>query len=85
MNAVNALTEKMWPGVTVVPFMSTGGTDSRYMRNAGMHMYGVSGIFYEPSDARMHGLNERVPQKSLYDGREFLYQLIKQLAVSGKE
>ena len=85
MNAVNALTEKMWPGVTVVPFMSTGGTDSRYMRNAGMHMYGVSGIFYEPSDARMHGLNERVPQKSLYDGREFLYQLIKQLAVSVKE
>ncbi|MEI6113246.1 MAG: M20/M25/M40 family metallo-hydrolase [Burkholderiales bacterium] len=85
MNAVNALTEKMWPGVTVVPFMSTGGTDSRFMRNAGIPMYGVSGIFYEPSDARMHGLDERVPQKSLYEGREFLYQLIKQLAASRKE
>jgi acetylornithine deacetylase/succinyl-diaminopimelate desuccinylase-like protein len=83
MTAVTTLTEKMWPDVTVVPFMSTGGTDSRFMRNAGMHMYGVSGIFYEPSDLRMHGLNERVPKKSLYDGREFMYQLVKKLAASG--
>jgi len=43
-------------------------------------MYGVSGIFYEPSDARAHGLDERVAKKSLYDGREFMYQMVKQLA-----
>jgi acetylornithine deacetylase/succinyl-diaminopimelate desuccinylase-like protein len=80
MGVIDTLTEKMWPGVTVVPFMSTGATDSRFMRNAGMPMYGVSGIFFEPSDARAHGLDERVAIKSLYDGREFMYQMIKSLA-----
>lgn len=80
VGVIDVLTEKMWPGVTVVPFMSTGATDSRFMRNAGMPMYGVSGIFYEPSDARAHGLDERVAKKSLYDGREFMYQMVKQLS-----
>ena len=84
MNAVSGITKKMWPEVIVVPFMSAGGTDSRFMRNVGIHMYGVSGIFYEPSDLRMHGLNERVLKKSLFEGREFMYQLIRQLAVSEK-
>jgi acetylornithine deacetylase/succinyl-diaminopimelate desuccinylase-like protein len=82
MNAVGEITKKMWPEVIVVPFMSAGGTDSRFMRNVGIHMYGVSGIFYEPSDLRMHGLNERVLKKSLFEGRDFLYQLIQQLSVS---
>ena len=80
VDVIEGLTQKMWPGVTVVPFMSTGATDSRFMRNAGMAMYGVSGIFFEPSDARSHGLDERVEQKRLYDGREFMYQMIKQFA-----
>jgi len=43
--------------------------------------YSVSGIFFEPSDARSHGLDERVEQKRLYDGREFMYQMIKQFAL----
>ncbi|MNT82669.1 hypothetical protein D3C72_2224300 [compost metagenome] len=80
MKAVEGLTEKMWPGVPVVPVMSTGATDSRFMRNAGIPMYGVSGIFTEPSDARAHGLDERVAIPRLYDGREFLYQLVKELS-----
>ncbi len=83
MNAVTGITKKMWPEVIVVPFMSAGGTDSRFMRNVGIQMYGVSGMFYEPSDLRMHGLNERVLKKSLFEGRDFLYQLIQQLSVSG--
>lgn len=60
MKAVEGITTEMWPGVPVVPVMSTGATDSRFMRNAGIPMYGVSGIFTEPSDARAHGLDERV-------------------------
>jgi acetylornithine deacetylase/succinyl-diaminopimelate desuccinylase-like protein len=27
----------------------------------------------------VHGLNERIGQKELYDGREFLYRLVKML------
>jgi acetylornithine deacetylase/succinyl-diaminopimelate desuccinylase-like protein len=70
----------MWPGVPVVPAMSTGATDSRFMRNAGIPMYGVTGMFLEPADARAHGLDERIEIQRLYDGREFLYRLVSELA-----
>jgi acetylornithine deacetylase/succinyl-diaminopimelate desuccinylase-like protein len=77
---IEKLTEQMWPGVPVIPAMSTGATDSRFMRNAGIPMYGVSGIFSEPSDARAHGLDERVAIPRLYDGREFMYRMVKALS-----
>lgn len=63
--------------------MSTGATDSRFLRNVGIPCNGISGLFTEPSDYRAHGLNERMPVKSLYDGQEFLYRLVKALAGGG--
>ena len=80
MGAVEGLTQQMWPGVPVIPAMSTGATDSLFLRNIGIPVYGVSGLFVEPSDYRAHGLDERVLQSSLYRSREFLYQLVKRLA-----
>jgi len=80
VQVVESLTQQMWPGIPVVPTMSTGATDSRFMRNIGIPMYGVSGIFSEPSDARAHGLDERVAITRLYDGREFMYRMVKQFA-----
>ena len=43
-------------------------------------MYGVSGLFVDPADTGVHALNEHIGVQQLYDGREFLYRLIKQLA-----
>ena len=80
MGPIEKVTGEFWPGVPVVPAMSTGATDSRFMRNGGIPMYGVSGLFLDQDDNRSHGLNERMPVKSLYDGHEFLYRLIKELA-----
>jgi len=80
MEAVEALTRHMWPGASVIPSMSTGATDSRILRNLGMPVYGVSGLFIEPGDYRAHGLDERIPIPSLYASREFLYQLVKRLS-----
>ncbi|MHA6902411.1 hypothetical protein ACKZDW_05390 (plasmid) [Ralstonia syzygii subsp. celebesensis] len=40
----------------------------------------VSGLFTEPADYRTHGLDERIEIARLYDGREFLYRLVRQLA-----
>ena len=77
---IEKLTAEMWPGVPVIPAMSTGATDSRFMRNAGIPMYGVSGLFSEPSDARSHGLDERIAIPRLYDGREFMYRMVKSFA-----
>jgi len=80
LGAVEKITSEMWPGVPVIPSMSTGATDSRFLRNIGIPVYGVSGLFAEPGDLRTHGLDERILIKQLYEGREFLYRLVKELA-----
>ncbi len=77
---IEALTQKMWPGVPVVPVMSTGATDGLFLRNAGIPTYGVSGIFGDMGDVRAHGRDERIKVKSYYEGQEFLYQLVKDLS-----
>jgi acetylornithine deacetylase/succinyl-diaminopimelate desuccinylase-like protein len=82
MGAIERLTQEMWPGVPVIPTMSTGATDGLYLRNAGIPTYGVSGIFSDVDDARAHGKDERVPVASFFEGREFLYRLTQALSRS---
>jgi len=77
MKPVEKLAAKMWPGVPVVPLMSAGATDGAFLTPAGIPTYGVSGIFGDPDGNGVHGLNERLRVKSVYDGRDFLYDLVK--------
>ncbi|HMH64964.1 MAG TPA: M20/M25/M40 family metallo-hydrolase [Rhizomicrobium sp.] len=74
---VETLAAKMWPGVPVVPFMSAGATDGAFLTPAGIPTYGVSGMFGDPDGNGAHGLNERLRIKSVYEGRDFLYQVVK--------
>jgi acetylornithine deacetylase/succinyl-diaminopimelate desuccinylase-like protein len=83
MKAVESVTAQMWPGVPVIPMMSTGGTDGRFFNNIGIRTYGVSGMF-NPVDVGAHGLNERFRVAALYEGQEFLYRLTKALAPAGQ-
>jgi len=81
MDPVNSITQQLFGASTsVIPFMSTGATDGRFLRAAGIPTYGVSGIFSDPSDNRAHGRDERMLVKSLYDGQEFLRRLVERLA-----
>jgi acetylornithine deacetylase/succinyl-diaminopimelate desuccinylase-like protein len=80
MHDVAMLAGEMWPGVPVIPTMSGGYTDSRWLRNAGIPSYGVSGLFTDPVNNGVHGRNEQVGVRELYDSKEFLYRLVKQLA-----
>jgi acetylornithine deacetylase/succinyl-diaminopimelate desuccinylase-like protein len=80
MQATERVTARLFPGVLVVPTMLTGATDGKYLRAAGIPTYGVSGIFFDMDDIRWHGRDERVGVQDLYDGREFLYQLVKELS-----
>lgn len=70
-------TEAIWPGVPVVPTMSTGATDGLYFRNVGIPVYGVSGMFADIADNRAHGRDERIPVKSFYDALAFLERLVR--------
>lgn len=67
----------IWPGVPIVPTMTTGATDSRFTSAAGIPSYGLSGLFFDPDGGGTHGLNERVRVKSLYDSRTFLFEVVK--------
>src|SRR3954468_4076279 len=80
MAAVESLTKEMFPGVVVVPVMSTGATDGLYFRNAGIPTFGIDGTFGDIDDVRAHGRDERVGVKQYYEGLEFQYRLIKALA-----
>jgi acetylornithine deacetylase/succinyl-diaminopimelate desuccinylase-like protein len=81
MAPVTSITREMFgAGVPVIPVMSTGATDGRRLRSAGIPTYGVSGLFGDPNDARAHGRDERMLVKSYFDGQEFLNRLVHRLA-----
>jgi acetylornithine deacetylase/succinyl-diaminopimelate desuccinylase-like protein len=77
LRPVESVSQKMWPGVPVVPMLQPGATDAQFLNPAGIPTYGISGVFMEPDLGRIHGLNERVRVQSVYEGREFLYRLVK--------
>ena len=79
LGPIEQITEDMWPGVPVIPTMSTGATDGLYLRQRGIPVYGVSGIFSDVDDVRAHGQDERILVRSFNDGLEFLYRLTKAL------
>ena len=80
MQPIESVTRALWPGVVVVPVMSTGATDGLYLRNAGIPTYGVDGVFGEIDDNRMHGRDERVGVRQYFEGLEFQYRLVKALS-----
>ena len=74
------LAAKHFPGVPVVPAMSTGATDAVYTAGAGIPTYGVPSIWTDPDGNGTHGLNERVEVKAVYTARDYLHDLITVLS-----
>jgi acetylornithine deacetylase/succinyl-diaminopimelate desuccinylase-like protein len=81
---MSVVTGAMWPGVIVLPTLSTGATDGRMLRAVGIPTYGVQGFFNERDDNRIHGRDERMLARSFYEGQTFLYELVKALSVTGQ-
>lgn len=79
MNAVEQVTKRLW-NIPVVPVMETGATDGLYLRNAGIPVYGISGVFVDINDIRAHGRDERIGVQDYYDGAEYIYQLVKEVS-----
>jgi acetylornithine deacetylase/succinyl-diaminopimelate desuccinylase-like protein len=79
--AVRKIATEMWPAAPVIPILSLGGTDSRFLRARGIATYGLSPIALTEADARRaHGVDERVPIASLRPGLEFFHRLVLELA-----
>jgi carboxypeptidase PM20D1 len=78
--AVTKAVQARYPGLSVVPTMSAGATDSMFFRALGVPAYGIGAAFMKSSDDFAHGLNERVPVATI-DGALFQWEsVLKDLA-----
>jgi acetylornithine deacetylase/succinyl-diaminopimelate desuccinylase-like protein len=76
-DALDKIVASMWPGVPVLPSMSTGASDGVYTNAAGMPTYAVSGEGYDRDDIRAHGKDERTRVEAFYRGVDFYYPFLK--------
>jgi acetylornithine deacetylase/succinyl-diaminopimelate desuccinylase-like protein len=76
------LVAKYFPGVPLIPTMSTGTTDGIFLEAIGIPVYGVPGGWGDPDGNGVHGLNERRSVRAVFVGRDYLTELIKLYADS---
>jgi acetylornithine deacetylase/succinyl-diaminopimelate desuccinylase-like protein len=85
VRSVTRVVHKFYPEATIVPQQASGATDGLVFRAIGIPTYGVDPTFIKDKDGFAHGLNERIPVKSFYDGLEMWYLLVKDLAGTSRK
>ena len=78
--AISEAVHRRYPGIRLLPYMESGGTDGMHFRRAGIPTWAASGIFMNPDEMFAHGLNERVPIKAFYDALDHWSIIIRELA-----
>ncbi len=80
--AVERAATRVDPTMTVVPYLSTGATDSADLRRAGIKAYGLLPFPLEmPDEERMHGNDERLPLTAFLFGIRFVVGIAEALAL----
>ena len=80
LKAYTETVRALHPGAPVIPRMSTGASDARPFRNAGIPIYGVNGSWSLPGGSGAHGKNERLPVKALGNNVDHWTLLISKVA-----
>ncbi|WP_217272307.1 hypothetical protein [Sphingopyxis sp. BSNA05] len=78
--AIRYSIDKRYPGLPILPYMESGGTDGMHYRALGYDTVALSGAAMKASDMFAHGLNERLPVASFYGGLDHWYWILKKLA-----
>ena len=76
---LKSLTQAIWPGVPVTPYMEAGASDSIYFAQAGIPCFDYSAIALERDDVRAHGRDERLPVDSYWKSLDFWYAFARKL------
>ena len=79
MGPLATLAARFWPNAPIVPGQSTGASDSKYTRAAGIPSYGFSSMAVDRDDVRAHGKDERVRVSAFNEGLDFFYLFLKAL------
>jgi acetylornithine deacetylase/succinyl-diaminopimelate desuccinylase-like protein len=74
------LAARYWPGIPVIPSMANGYTDATFLGAVGIPTYGIPGMWSDPDGNGAHGLNERMEVRSVYVGRDYMFDLVKAYA-----
>ncbi|MEM8766124.1 MAG: M20/M25/M40 family metallo-hydrolase [Pseudomonadota bacterium] len=75
---IEAVYGDYFPGVVVVPGVTTGFTDSHFFRDLGIVSYGYGPFVVAGPDRRgVHGNNERVSVENMVRGTELYYELLQ--------
>lgn len=81
VDAVKRATAQMFPAIPVVPYMSSGGTDSKKFRALGISSYGLDPFpMSEEDERRMHGPEERMQIDGPRVGVEYLHRILVEAA-----
>ena len=83
MAAVAKSVHSRYPGLKILPYMASGGTDGMHFRKAGIPTWAVAGFFIDPDEKFHHGLNERMPIASFYGALDHWSIILRELAGSG--
>jgi acetylornithine deacetylase/succinyl-diaminopimelate desuccinylase-like protein len=79
IQALQKVTQQMWPGIPVIPDMSTGASDDVHTDAAGIPSYDISGEAIDRDDIRAHGKDERIRVVSFYRAVDFYYRFLREL------
>lgn len=82
--ALEQVSKRMYPGVTVLPSMSTGATDMSQLRNRGIQCYGIGPAVNDDDGANYGGHSdvERMPEAPLYKFVEYTWNAVMEVAVA---
>lgn len=69
------------PKLAVVPYLSTGATDSAILRRLGIQCFGILPFPMPPEDEeRMHAADERIPLEGLAFGTRLIFGAVRRVA-----
>lgn len=80
LDAVTAAVHEQYPGLKIVPVMSSGASDNMYFRRAGVLCYGLNFMFAKPGGLHAHGVDERVRAGDIPKALKFWHGLLTTLA-----
>lgn len=81
VESIERVTHRLYPELPILPSISRGATDSRFLRAHGILAYGINPMPLREGDSkRAHGVDERIPVGALRAGVEYLDLLVRDLA-----
>jgi len=81
MDLIKQVTREHVEDAAILPSVSTGFTDSRVFRTAGVTAYGFIPVLQDPSEAvTIHGHNERISIENLRLGCQMMFEIVRRIS-----